>query len=101
MNDSPLAIHVEVIGPVAKVTVRGDVSASRSGDLEDQLLPVVDGPVPTIEVDVSSMTFLSSTGLAVLVRLSRRARQGKRAFVLVRPSSHIERMLRIANLSIG
>jgi anti-anti-sigma factor len=46
------------------------------------------------------MPFLSSTGVAVLVRLSRRARQGKRQFAMFNPTAHIERMLRIAGLPI-
>jgi anti-anti-sigma factor len=47
------------------------------------------------------MTFLSSTGLAVVVRLARAARQAKREFRLLQPPPHIERMLRIANLATG
>ncbi|NBP52022.1 MAG: anti-sigma factor antagonist [Actinobacteria bacterium] len=101
MNDSPLEILVQAAEGTTTVTIRGDASASRSGELEDGIRPLLDGPPGRIEVELAGMTFLSSTGLAVLVRLSRIARQSKREFRLLQPPAHIERMLRIANLPIG
>lgn len=101
MKESPLQFEVTAEGEVVRVTVRGDACASRAGDLEDRVLPLLDGPATRIELDLSGMTFLSSTGVAVLVRLSRRARQDKRQLVLLNPTGHIERMLRIAALPIG
>lgn len=101
MKESPLQFEVEAEGEVVRVTVRGDVRASSAGEIEDLILPLLDGPATRIELDLSGMTFLSSTGVAVLVRLSRRARQDKRQLVLLNPTGHIERMLRIAALPIG
>jgi hypothetical protein len=37
----------------------------------------------------------------VLVQLARRSKQAKRALRYSRPSAHIERMLRIANLPVA
>jgi anti-anti-sigma factor len=101
MNETPLEIDVVIEGTVARVTVRGDLTASRAAELEDRALPLLDGPVTRVELDLGGMPFLSSTGVAVLVRLSRRARQGKRQFAMFNPTAHIERMLRIAGLPIA
>jgi anti-anti-sigma factor len=100
MNETPLEIEVVTDGSVARVAVRGDLTASRAGELEDRALPLLDGPVTRLELDLAKMPFLSSTGVAVLVRLSRRARQGKRQFMMLNASPHIERMLRIAGLPV-
>ena len=86
-----------------RVTVRvvGDVTASRSGDLEDRVVPFVGAGLPPVDIDLSGLSFLSSTGLAIVVRLMRMARQGKQPMRLMNPVAHIERMLRIANMPIG
>lgn len=86
-----------------RVTVRviGDVTASRSGDLEDRVMPSVGAGLPPIDINLAEMGFLSSTGLAVLIRLMRQARQHKQAMRLLDPVPHIERMLRIANMPVG
>lgn len=101
MSDSPLEIDIKEEGATVRIAVRGDVTASRAGDLEDRVLPVLDGPATRIELDLSGMLFLSSTGVAILLRLFRRARQGQREFAVLNPTPHIERMLRIANLPVG
>jgi anti-sigma B factor antagonist len=101
VNESPLEILVQAAAGRSTVTIRGDVSASRAGQLEDGIRPLLDGPPGPVDVDLSGMTFLSSTGLAVVVRLARAARQAKREFRLLQPPPHIERMLRIANLATG
>ncbi len=96
-----MEILVEQAAERVTVRVVGDVTASRSGDLEDRVLPLVGAGQPRIDVDLCRMSFLSSTGLAVLVRLMRQARQHKQPMHLLDPVPHIERMLRIANMPIG
>jgi len=96
-----MEILVEQAADRVIVRVVGDVTASRSGDLEDRVVPSVGAGLPPVDIDLAGMSFLSSTGLAVLVQLARRAKQAKRVLRYARPSAHIERMLRIANLPIG
>ena len=101
MSETPLSITVDEQAAATVVRVVGDLPASQAGVLEDTVLPLLSGPGTDIEVDLSGVTFLSSTGLSVLVQLVRRAKQAKRALRYCRPSAHIERMLRIANLPIA
>lgn len=82
------------------VRVVGDATASRSGDIEDRVLPLMGAGRPPIEIDLSAMGFLSSTGLAVFVRLVRQARQSKQQLRLLKPVPHIERMMRLASLPL-
>jgi anti-sigma B factor antagonist len=101
MSETPLGITVDEQTSITVIRVVGDIPASQAGVLEDTVLPLLGGPGTDIEVDLSGVTFLSSTGLSVLVQLVRRAKQQKRALRYCRPSAHIERMLRIANLPIA
>lgn len=101
MNENPLSITVDAQPSATIVRVVGDLPASQAGVLEDTVVPLLSGPAGDLEVDLAGVTFLSSTGLAVLVQLARRAKQAKRVLRYARPSAHIERMLRIANLPIG
>lgn len=100
MSESPLSITVDEQPSLTVVRVVGDVPASQAGAIEDTVLPYLAGPGVDLEVDLSGLTFLSSTGLSVLVQLMRRAKQSKRVLRYRRPSPHIERMLRIANLPV-
>jgi anti-anti-sigma factor len=101
MKDTPMEILVEQSPERVTVRVIGDATASRSGDLEDRVVPLVGAGLPAVDLDLSEMSFLSSTGLAVIVRLMRQARQVKQPMRLMNPVAHIERMLRIANMPIG
>jgi anti-anti-sigma factor len=101
MKDTPMEILVEQAADRVIVRVVGDVTASRSGDLEDRVVPSIGAGLPPVDIDLAGMSFLSSTGLAVLVRLMRQARQHKQPMRLLSPVPHIERMLRIANMPIG
>lgn len=101
MNETPLSITIDEQPSSTLVRVAGDLQASQAGVLEDAVVSLLGGPGCDIEVDLSGVTFLSSTGLAVLVQLVRRAKQSKRTLHYSKPSAHIERMLRIANLSVG
>jgi len=101
MSETPLSITVDEQAAATVVRVAGDLPASQAGVLEDTVLPLLAGPGTEIEVDLSGVTFLSSTGLAVLVQLARRSKHAKRALRYSRPSAHIERMLRIANLPVA
>jgi anti-sigma B factor antagonist len=49
------------------LTVRGEVDALTSPELEDQLLPHVRGTVPHVIVDLTGVSFLAAAGLTVLV----------------------------------
>ncbi len=101
MKETPLAITVDEQHSLVVVRVTGDVAASQAGSIEDTVLPHVSSAGVDVHVDLSGMTFLSSTGLAVFVQLMRRAKQAKRTLRFTNPSPHIERMLRIANLPVG
>lgn len=101
MSETPLSITIDEQPALTVVRVVGDVPASQAGTVEDTLLPHLAAPGVDVEIDLSGLTFLSSTGLSVFVQLMRRAKQAKRTLRYTRPSPHIERMLRIANLPVG
>jgi len=82
-----MEILVEQAADRVIVRVVGDVTASRSGDLEDRVVPSVGAGLPPVDIDLAGMSFLSSTGLAVLVRLMRQARQHKQPMHLLRPGA--------------
>jgi anti-sigma B factor antagonist len=72
------------VGGAVVVRVSGEVDVYSGSRLQTALREAIDGnDARPVIVDLRSVTFLSSTGCAVLVGALRRAQQRKRPFALV------------------
>jgi anti-anti-sigma factor len=50
-------------------------------------------PVRLVVLDLSELTFVDSTGLEVMLRAARRAREQGRRLVVARPTAHVRKLL--------
>ena len=96
-----LRVSVEQVPGMAVVRLTGDVTAANIDPVRKAIAEAIALKQPKVAIDLAETLFLSSPGLAVLVRLMRQARQHKQPMHLLDPVPHIERMLRIANMPIG
>jgi anti-sigma B factor antagonist len=94
-----LEITAHPAPPTATVlTVRGEVDALTSAELEDQLLPHVRGTVPHVIVDLTGVSFLAAAGLTVLATAGETAVATGIALRLVASTRPVLLPLRITGL---
>jgi len=83
-----------VEGTTAVITVRGELDIASASALREALLQLLaDEVVPDLTVDGSGITFVDSSGLAVLLMASRRWGQAGKRIVLRSPSRTLERIV--------
>jgi anti-sigma B factor antagonist len=81
------------------VDVGGDIDLATRDELEARLAEAVatDG-IDTVEVDLSAVQFIDSTGIAVLLRNRRHAEAAGRAFRVVAASDLAQRILSVGGV---
>ena len=86
MNEpGSLTISSEVHASAYFVRVGGEMDGSNARDLEDELIRLGKDGRSEMVLDVSSLEFIDSTGLAVIFRADRRMEKDGRSLILVRP----------------
>lgn len=81
----------------ATVVVDGQIDAHTAPDLDAVLLGLPGDA--SASVDLSSVTFIDSSGLRVLVRAEKRLAGGGGGLTIVRPSEPVRRLLEITGLA--
>lgn len=100
----PLGITVKEQGPVLRVVVAGEIDLNTSDDLFTALEALADADAAIIDVDLSSVWFLDSSGIEILVRAHRliadraAARQASCRLRIVQPSGVAGAVLRASGV---
>jgi anti-sigma B factor antagonist len=92
------ALAIEVIRPrpdAAVLAVRGELDTLTAPELDAALRDLLTEPDPTLVVDLSGITFLASSGLAVLIQAAHRAEDSSRTLHLVVTSRAVLRPLEL------
>lgn len=92
-----LEVESEERDGLVHVSLRGELDLSTVGKVEDELQHVESG-AKVVVLDLSSLTFLDSTGLRCVVRADERAREDGRRFVVVRGPEAVQRVFEITRL---
>ncbi|MET0234634.1 MAG: STAS domain-containing protein [Kibdelosporangium sp.] len=85
-------------GPVGVVHVSGEVDLATSETMAEQVFGMLAERPSAVVVDLTSVAFMGSTGLGVLIEASQRAQQGATTFRIVASSSPVLRPLEISGL---
>ncbi len=91
-----LAHRVE--GEVTVVQPSGEVDVFTAPLLREFLLELLDGGMRKLVVDLSEVSFLDSTGLAVLVGVWQRLRNHEGSFALAAANARVAQVLRTTRL---
>jgi anti-anti-sigma factor len=87
-------------GPVAVVTLRGELDLLSTVELEPELERLADEPgVGVAVLDLRELEFLDSSGLRLIVMAERALRQGGRRLVLVRGPQPVQRVFEITRMT--
>ena len=99
-DDGPphCTINVVIGADAAHVAVSGEVDLAVAGELDACLRDAL-AQRSLVLVDLSTVTFLDSTGINVLVRCSRDAVEAGTRLVVAQRSPNVERLFEIAGVS--
>ncbi len=80
------------------ISVRGEVDLYTSPDLRATLMKAVPEASAGVDVDLSGVDYMDSSGVATLVEGFKSARENSKTFVLVTPSPSVMKVLELARL---
>jgi anti-sigma B factor antagonist len=98
LGQSVLTIRSEPQADAHLVTLAGEMDGSNARDVEDEFIRIEATPVSLIVLDLGSLEFIDSTGLAVIVRAHRRAQNNGHRFGIKRPRGHVSRLFELCGL---
>jgi len=90
-----LSVTSETVGGTCRVGAAGEIDIATAPELESAFEAALNGAPAAILVDLRAVTFIDSTGMALLLRLIDRAGSTPVRFRISRP---IERLLEIIGL---
>lgn len=88
-----LAVHTLRQDDTCLVRVEGEVDVSNAAELRSALDAVLDDALRTVEVDLSAVPYIDSTGIGVLVGAQHRAAEAGSSFAVVHPQRNVARVL--------
>ena len=78
---------------VVRVEVSGEVDVSCASELREALDTSLGEGARTIEVDISEMSYIDSTGIGVLVGFAHRAEEASARLFVLNPQRNVARVL--------
>jgi len=97
MSNSPVRLEMTQPRPGSFVVV-GEIDAQSAAMISERLDPLPEGS-DDVEIDLSSVSFIDSSGLRALIEIHDRAEESSRRLVLRSPSQSVTRLLDIAGLA--
>jgi anti-anti-sigma factor len=93
-----LEVESEERDGLVHVSLRGELDLSTVGKVDDELQQVEASGAGVVVLDLSTLTFLDSTGLRCVVRADERARDEGRRLVVVKGPEAVQRVFEITRL---
>jgi anti-sigma B factor antagonist len=91
-------VVVEQAAPRARVRVEGEVDIATCPHLDQTIAAICADGVDVLEIDLSGVTFMGSSGLASMLRAQRLALEGGGGVRLLRPSQVVRDLLEMTRL---
>ena len=93
-----LNISLETNGETIRILVEGEVDLYTSPKLRSAIMESVPASSSRVEVDLSAVDYMDSSGVATLVEGFKSSREHKKSFTLVTPSLSVMKVLELAKL---
>ena len=94
-----MEIEVETTDQRTLVTLSGELDASTASSLYDTLSELEVNDTHTVVLDLAKVTFMDSTGLAVIVTEHKRLRHTDGSLTIFAPPSSVRRLFDITGLT--
>jgi anti-anti-sigma factor len=95
MNGTADFVHVASNDGVARVTVEGEIDIASADGLREALENI---DATRIEVDLSMVSFMDTSGLNALLAMSRRCEEAHRALAVVATSEQVGRLFEVSGV---
>jgi anti-sigma B factor antagonist len=95
----PLEIEVQSSDERTLVTLAGELDASTASALYDKLSDLEVQDTHNVVLDLAKVTFMDSTGLAVIVTEHKRLQHAKGTLTIFSPPSSVRRLFEITGLT--
>ena len=93
-----MKIGQTVDGDTTRIEVQGEVDLYTSPDLRAAIIKAIPAAAARVEIGLSGVEYMDSSGVATLVEGFKSARENSKSFVLVQPSSSVMKVLELARL---
>ena len=93
-----LQINSEKAGDVTVLTCAGEIDLGSAPQLREVLAPIFNEAKPRLLVDLSSVGFMDSTGIGIMVNALNRVREKSGACAFCGAGPRVHRILQIAGL---
>ncbi len=93
-----LTIEQTVNGAKIRIAVAGEVDLYTSPELRSAIMNAVPATDAGLEVELSGVGYMDSSGVATLVEGFKSAREKSKTFVLLSPSPSVMKVLELARL---
>ena len=91
-------ISIEISGPTALVDVAGDIEAGNASQLRYQVDTVLVDGVRNVVMDIAQVSFMDSSGIATLVQVFKKVREGQGSFHLCNVAPQVLRVFELTQL---
>jgi anti-sigma B factor antagonist len=91
----PFSVIVSTDGDRATIALRGELDMSGVDRARQAIEEAESGDATLLVLDLSELDFVDSTGLEVMLRAARRAREDGRRLIVTRPSRYVRRLLEL------
>ena len=98
MRTAKMAFDIKISDNVAKLMLSGDIDLQVSGDIKSEIERLRD--VDRLEIDASEVTYIDSSGVAVLILARQYCAQNNMALALPSISEAVHRVLQLAKLDV-
>lgn len=95
-----MEISVEKMNDISIFSLTGRLDTLSSPSLKEALDPVVNGQSPKIVMDFSELSFISSSGLRILLEANKMANKNQGKLILCALQTIVEEVFSVAGFSI-
>jgi anti-anti-sigma factor len=93
-----LQVKSEKTGDVTVLSCTGDIDLGSASQLREVLVPIFNEAKPRLLMDLSSVGFMDSTGIGIMVNALNRVREKNGACAFCGAGQRVHRILQIAGL---
>jgi anti-anti-sigma factor len=93
-----LQIEARADGRAVVIAFAGELDLASASAAQAELDRVAGSDVERVIADLSGLTFMDSTGLAILVKASRAAKESAHRFVVIKGGPQVERLFALTGM---
>lgn len=88
-----LAINTTAAGDIQAIAVVGEVDVSNAAELREAVEQAFAAGAKRLEIDLSQVSYIDSTGIGVLVGAAHSAAEADAGFAVLKPQANVKRIL--------